>query len=71
MVFSFLDAYYLALERRYRTLYNTASEDPDDKWSLAAGKATFLEILDSLRSPSVWVFYGAALAVVIAVALIL
>lgn len=71
VVFGFLDAYYLALEKRYRTLYNTATEDPDDKWSLAAGRATFLEILACLWSPSVWAFYGAALAVVIAVALIL
>jgi hypothetical protein len=71
VVFGFLDAYYLALERHYRTLYNTATGDSDDEWSLAAGRATFLEILACLRSPSVWAFYGAALAVVIAVALIL
>jgi hypothetical protein len=70
-VFGFLDAYYLALEKRYRALYKKATTDPDTEWSLAAGQATFTEILDSWKSPSVWAFYGAALAVVIAVALIL
>ncbi len=70
-VFGFLDAYYLALEKRYRALYRKATTDPDTEWSLAAGQATFTEILDSWKSPSVWAFYGAALAVVIAVALIL
>jgi hypothetical protein len=69
-VFGFLDAYYLALEKRYRALYKKATTDPDTEWSLSAGQATFTEILDSWKSPSVWAFYGAALAVVIAVALI-
>jgi hypothetical protein len=70
-VFGFLDAYYLALEKRYRALYKKATTDPETEWTLAAGQATFTEILDSWKSPSVWAFYGAALAVVIAVALIL
>jgi hypothetical protein len=71
VVFGFLDAFYLALEKRYRDLYKTAAADPDTEWSLAAGQATFTDILDAVRSPSVWAFYGAALVVVIAVALIL
>jgi hypothetical protein len=70
-VFGFLDGYYLALEKRYAALYKKATTDPDTEWSLAAGHATFTEVLDSWKSPSVWAFYGAALAVVIAVALIL
>jgi hypothetical protein len=71
VVFGFLDAFYLALEKRYRSLYRTATTDPDGEWSLAAGQASFVEVLDALRSPSVWAFYGAGLIVVIVVALIL
>ena len=71
IVFGFLDAFYLALEKKYRTLYRTATTDPDTEWSLAAGQANFKDILDSWRSPSVWAFYGAALVTVITVALIL
>ena len=71
VVFGFLDAYYLALEKRYRALYVKATTDPDTEWGLAAGRANWKEILDSWRSPSVWAFYGAALVVVIAVASIL
>ena len=72
VVFGFLDAFYLALEKRYRNLYRTAATtDPDSEWSLAAGQASFGEILDAVRSPSVWAFYGAALIVVIVIALIL
>jgi hypothetical protein len=70
VVFGFLDAFYLALEKKYRDLYKKATTDPDTEWSMAAGKATFWEVLDSWKSPSVWAFYGAALVVVIAVALI-
>jgi hypothetical protein len=71
IVFGFLDAYYLALEKRYRALYSRAITEPETEWSLAAGQASFMEIVDSLKSPSVWAFYGAALVVVIVVALIL
>jgi hypothetical protein len=71
VVFGFLDAYYLALEKRYRDLYKRAAREPETEWSLAAGQADWREILDSWRSPSVWAFYGAALVVVIAVALII
>ena len=71
VVFGFLDAYYLALERSYRDLYKTATTDLDSEWSLAVDQATFTQILGAICSPSVWAFYGAALIVVIAVALIL
>jgi hypothetical protein len=70
VVFGFLDAFYLALEKRYRDLYKEAITDPDTEWGLVAGQAKFTEILAAVRSPSVWAFYGSALIVVIAVALI-
>jgi SLOG cluster3 family len=71
IAFGFLDAFYLALEKKYRDLYKKATTDPDTEWGLAAGKATFMDVLDCLKSPSIWAFYGAALVVVIVVALIL
>jgi len=36
-VFALLDAYYLALERAYRSLYDRAVEGTAADWSLAAG----------------------------------
>jgi hypothetical protein len=75
VVFGFLDAFYLALEKRYRDLYKKAITDPDTEWSLALARATrrqiLRQILEAVLSPSVWAFYGAALVTVIAVALIL
>jgi hypothetical protein len=71
IVFGVLDAYYLALEKKYRDLYKKATTEPDTKWGLAADKANWKDVLDSWKSPSVWLFYLAALVVVIAVALIL
>jgi hypothetical protein len=71
VVFGFLDAFYLALEKKYRDLYKKATTDPDTEWSMAAGQASRTDILKACGSPSVWAFYGAALVVVIAVALIL
>ena len=69
IVFCFLDAYYLALERRYRELYReAAAEKADTNWSLAAEKAGYRGVLGALKSPSIWAFYGAALVTVIVVA---
>ena len=69
VVLGLLDAYYLALERLYRSLYNTAVNEDDATWSLSAGKATPIEVAKAVGSPSVWLFYGAALVVVVIVAL--
>jgi hypothetical protein len=75
VVFGFLDAYYLTLEKKYRDLYKKATMAAETEWGLATERLAWQEdfklILDSWRSPSVWAFYGAALVVVIIVALIL
>jgi hypothetical protein len=68
-VLGVLDAYYLALERLYRNLYNTAANENDTAWSLSAGKARPIEVVRAASSPSVCLFYGAALLVVVIVAL--
>jgi hypothetical protein len=69
VVLGLLDAYYLALERLYRRLYNTAVNEGDAAWGLSAGGATPSEVAKAVGSPSVWLFYGAALIVVVIVAL--
>jgi hypothetical protein len=56
-----LDAYYLALERLYRRLYDTVASEGDTVWGLGAGKATPTDVARAVGSPSVWLFYGAAL----------
>lgn len=69
-VLALLDAYYLALERSYRALFKTASEDQRaDAWSLAAPKTTSGQVLNAMRSPSVWIFYGSAVIASIVVAI--
>jgi hypothetical protein len=68
VVLGLLDAYYLALERRYRDLYNSAINEVDTAWGLGAGKLTLSDLVKALRSPSVWAFHGAALLAVVIVA---
>jgi hypothetical protein len=69
LVLGLLDAYYLALEQLYRTLYNNAVGEGDYAWGLAAGKVNFIHVAKAVGSPSVWVFYGATLLAVVIVAL--
>jgi hypothetical protein len=68
VVLGLLDAYYLALERRYRELYNNAVDEADTAWGLAPEKATLSYVVNAIGSPSVWAFYGAALVAVVVVA---
>jgi hypothetical protein len=64
-VFALLDAYYLALERAFRKLYDDkAASTADGDWSLklgshAPGAGT---VLKTLRSFAIWPVYGIALA---------
>jgi len=69
VVFGLLDAYYLAIERSYRTLYDTAADEADDAWGMAADPATLGRVLKAVGSPSVWPFYLASLVVALAVGL--
>ena len=67
VVLGLLDAYYLALERRYRDLYNNAVGEADTAWGLRAEKTTIGDVVKAVGSPSVWAFYGAAVVAVVAV----
>jgi hypothetical protein len=63
VVLGTLDAHYLALERKYRELYDAAAHAPtDDGWSLAANRVTAGDVLAAARSPSVCLLHGVALA---------
>jgi hypothetical protein len=66
--FGVLDAYYLALERSYRELYNTAIAEADNRWELSANGATIGRVVTAIGSASVWLFYGAAAIAVTIVA---
>ena len=71
LLFSFLDAYYLALEKGFRNSYNkfiqklhTGCLSTEDLYSISpTGKINNLQI-DSLKSLSVWGFYGSITALV-------
>lgn len=56
-----LDAYYLALERAYRKLYEQAATQPDTEWALQATELTPGDIARALISPSVLLLYGLSL----------
>jgi len=71
VVLGLLDAYYLALERRYRMLYNKAATEGDDAWNLSAGKVTLAEVFKAIGSPSAWAFYGATVLAVVILAVTL
>jgi hypothetical protein len=56
-----LDAYYLALERAYRALYEQAIAQPDTEWSLQATKLARADIGRAVLSPSILLLYGLSL----------
>jgi hypothetical protein len=64
-----LDAYYLALERAYRRLYNEAVVEPDSEWGLSPGKVRWTDVVKALRSPSIFVLHGFGVAAAIVVLL--
>jgi hypothetical protein len=70
VLFGLLDAFYLAIERSYRELYQkVAADSPDvEPWDLET-KVGPAEVARALRAFAVWPFYVAALAGSIAVGL--
>ena len=69
VVFSVLDAYYLALEHAYRDLYDRATtQGSGGTWTLKANKVGLGDVLKGLLRPSVFLLHGAALTVSITVA---
>ena len=65
ILFLFLDAYYLKMEKEYRNLYNKVSEHPDetdfkmhiDKDDEEDNKLKVC-LWEAIKSPSVWILYS-------------
>ncbi len=67
VLFAALDIYYLMLERKFRFLFNQVREDihPVD-FSMVTTKdckAARARICDCIKSPSIWLFYPAMIAI--------
>jgi hypothetical protein len=60
-----LDAYYLALERNYRKLYENLLTVPAPSWSLDAGPLRAAAWLRSWLRPSIVIFYGVSAVICI------
>jgi hypothetical protein len=70
IVFGTLDAYYLALERSYRELYDREAARQDrTSWTLKARQVELGDVLKALRSASISSLHGVALAISVAVAI--
>lgn len=68
LIFWFIDAYYLTLERRYRDLYSQVAELLTDKidYSMKTPKLTFSAWFSAFRRPILIMFYGVVLLIVVA-----
>jgi hypothetical protein len=70
VVFALLDAYYLALERSYRELFDEQRQLPGDTtWAMTAGPPASKDVLSALLSVSTFPIHAAALATAVVVAL--
>jgi hypothetical protein len=71
VVLGSLDAYYLAVERKYRDFYDRAIGDagaPVPAWSLAADHLGLADLIDAMVSPTVLLLHGSAIACAVVVA---
>jgi len=67
-----LDAYYLAVERKYRKLYARAiggDGAPVPAWSLSAGDIGRADLLSAMVSPTVLLLHGSAIVCAVVVAI--
>jgi hypothetical protein len=61
LAFATLDAYYLSLERNYRTLYQHAANGHTTAWTLTINQPRPRDIAAALRSPAIAILYGTSL----------
>ena len=66
VLFGGLDAYYLALEKKFRTLYdNNIPADPSKpgnaNWIMSPGRVTPKEFFAAVLRPVVWILHGGLL----------
>ncbi len=69
--FAVLDAYYLTLERAYRTLYQQTTTDQADAWTMQITRPTITQVGTALRSPVILLLYGSSLLAAASVGLYL
>lgn len=71
IVFSFLDIYYLKIEKKYRFLYEqvrVGAHEIDFSMQLTRDNVVAKSrILDCIKSPSIWLFYPIMFAILIIV----
>ncbi len=65
-VFALLDAYYLTLERGYRTLYDTTRTRTTTDWAMTTSAPKLTSIRQALTSWSIAPLYGTSLALAVA-----
>ena len=67
LLFALLDIYYLQLEKKYRYLYEqvrTDEHEADFSMELTNdNKAAEARVWDCIKSPSIWLFYPAMIAI--------
>jgi len=67
LAFSVLDAYYLALERAYRTLYQGAIDGQARAWTLTISQPRLRNIAMALHSPAIVIVYEASLLTAVSI----
>ncbi|MBZ5594766.1 MAG: hypothetical protein LAP39_21180 [Acidobacteriia bacterium] len=68
IVFWFLDAYYLALEREFRVLFSTALGAKGDQATFSfAASVTRTDLLEAFRRPAVWLVHSAVIVMALVV----
>ena len=63
IAFAVLDAYYLALERAYRLLYQRVAADDTTPWAMEIERPTVKQVMTALSSTVILLLYGSALMV--------
>lgn len=57
ILFCFLDAYYLKMEKEYRRLYNKVLENPVETDFNMDASDHKVHLLEAIKSPSIWILY--------------
>lgn len=71
ILFCFLDAYYLKMEKEYRKLYSKVLKSPEETdFNMRIGDEQKVCLCEALKSPSVWILYT-VVAVLLGIAIYL
>lgn len=71
ILFCFLDAYYLKMEKEYRKLYDKVLKSPEETdFNMKIGEEQKVCLWKAFKSPSVWILYT-VVAILLGIALYL